>query len=204
MPPLGGSVNRLHGTGGGKEMRLSTVEPERMDDSQRAALAEVVAGKRGRIPGPMRAWIHSPEMGTRAQRLGEFLRYDTVLGPVLSELAILVTAKFWSAEFVFNSHAISGRQAGLDPKIIDDIAGGREPRFADAKAQAVFDYATMLHRTHFIPATLHDEAVAALGERGVVELVGLLGYYTLTSMTINAFAFPLPEGAASPFADQTP
>jgi 4-carboxymuconolactone decarboxylase len=170
-----------------------------MNDAQRTAVAEVVAGKRGRVPGPMRAWIHSPEMASRALRLGEFLRFDTVLGPALSELAVLVTAKFWSAEYVFNSHAILGRQAGLDAKIIDDIAGGREPHFADAKAQAVFDYATMLHRTHFIPATLHDEAVAALGERGVVELVGLLGYYTLTSMTINAFAVPLPEGAAPPF-----
>jgi 4-carboxymuconolactone decarboxylase len=181
-------------------MRLTKIEPDAMDDAQRAALAEVVGGKRGRIPGPMHAWIHSPEMATRAQRLGEFLRYDTVLGPALSELAVLITAKFWSADYVFNSHAISGRAAGLPASIIDDIAAGREPTFADPKARAIFHYATTLHHTHFIPPDIHAETVAALGERGVVELVGLLGYYTLTSMTINAFAFPLPEGAAPPFS----
>jgi len=182
-------------------MRLSTVEPDSMSPAQRAAINDVVAGKRGRIPGPMRAWIHSPEMGGRAQKLGEFLRYDTVLGPVLSELAVLITARFWSAAYVFNSHARSGREAGLAQDIIDAIAAGREPRFDDPKAKAIHDYAWVLHRTHFVPEDIHRAAVAALGEQGVVELIGLLGYYTLTAMTINAFAFPLPEGAPPPFPD---
>jgi 4-carboxymuconolactone decarboxylase len=143
----------------------------------------------------MRAWIHSPELAARAQKLGEFLRYGSSLGPVWSELAILITARFWSSSYVFESHARSGQQAGLDPAIIAAIAAGRQPVLNDPKARAIHAYATVLHRSHFVPEPIHEEAVRQLGEAGVVELVGLLGYYTLAAMTANAFLLELPAEA---------
>ena len=177
-------------------MRITDLTPERMDAAQRAVADEAIAGKRGRIPGPLRAWIHSPELGRHAQRLGAFLRYDTTLGPRLSELAILVTARAWTAQYEWFVHKREALKAGLDPAIVDAIAVRQTPVFADPAAQAVYDYATALHHKHHVPQPVHDAALAALGERGVVELVGLLGYYTLVSMTLNAFEFGLLDGEA--------
>ena len=175
-------------------MRIDDLAPEQMDATQRAVVDEAVAGKRGRIPGPLRIWIRSPELGRHAQRLGAFLRYDTTLEPRLSELAILVTARTWTAQYEWFAHKREALKAGLDPAIIDAISARQTPSFADPAAQAVYDYSLALHETHHVTPALHAAAVAALGERGVVELVGLLGYYTLVAMTLNAFEFDLPAG----------
>ena len=175
-------------------MRVRDLKPEDMSDAQRRVAEEAAAGKRGRVPAPLRAWLHSPEFGARAQRLGEFLRYDTSLGPYLSELAILVTARHWTAQYEWYAHKREGLKAGIDPAVIADIAARRRPRLDDPKAVAVYDYAKTLHETRTIPAALHGQALAALGEQGLVELVGLLGYYTLVAMTLNGFDIGLPEG----------
>ena len=175
-------------------MRVRDLTPEQMTSAQRRVAEAAAAGKRGSVPAPLRAWLHSPEMGDLAQRLGEFLRYDTSLGPALSELAILVTARFWTSHYEWHAHKRLALKAGIDPAVIGDIAARRAPALADPKAQAVYDYATALHERHEVSDATHAAALAALGEAGVVELVGLLGYYTLVSMTLNAFQIGLPEG----------
>lgn len=177
-------------------MRVRDLSREQMDDAQRRVADEAIAGKRGRMPGPLRVWIHSPQLGAHAQRLGEFLRYSTTLGPRLSELAILVTARVWTAHYEWFAHKREALKAGLEPEIIDAVARRKVPSFPDAQAKAVYDYAVALHETHQVPQAVHDAAMAAIGERGVVELVGLLGYYTLVAMTLNAFDFGLPDGEA--------
>ena len=175
-------------------MRIRDISPEDMSPAQRRVADAAIAGKRGRIPAPLRAWLHSPEMGDRAQSLGAFLRYDTSLGPALSELAILVTARFWTSQYEWYAHEKEALKAGIDKAVIDAIAERRPPALPDAKARAVYDYATELHTAHTVSAPVHEAAVAALGETGVVELVGLLGYYTLVAMTLNAFEIGVPEG----------
>lgn len=175
-------------------MRIPDLTPEQMDADQRAVVDEAVAGKRGRIPGPLRIWIRSPELGRHAQRLGAFLRYDTTLGPRLSELAILITARRWTAHYEWFAHKREALKAGLDPATITAIATRQIPALTDPAERAVYDYAVALHDAHLVPLPVHQAAIAALGERGVVELVGLLGYYTLVAMTLNAFEFELPEG----------
>jgi 4-carboxymuconolactone decarboxylase len=178
-------------------MRVKDIRPEDMTPAQRRVAEAATSGKRGRIPAPLRAWLHSPEMGDRAQSLGEFLRYDTSLGPVLSELAILVTARFWTSHYEWYAHKKAGLAAGIDPAIVTAIAARRTPVLTDPKAQVVYDYAMALHISHRVPKALNDAAMAALGEAGVVELVGLLGYYTLVSMTLNAFEIGVPEGESN-------
>ncbi len=160
-------------------MRLPDLTPEQMTPDQRAVADRAVAGKRGRLPAPLRAWLHSPVFGDRAQSLGEFLRYDTSLGPMLSELAILVTARFWTAQYEWYAHKKLALQAGVSPAVCDAIARRERPPLPDAKAQTVYEYATTMHAERTVPPALHDRAVALLGEAGVVELVGILGYYTL-------------------------
>ena len=175
-------------------MRLTELQPDAMSPEQRRVVENVTAGKRGRVPAPMRAWLHSPVLADRAQSLGEFLRYDTSLGPALCEFAILITARFWTSHYEWYAHKKLALQAGLDPALIDAIARRDPPRFPDEKTAVIYDYARSMHEKHGIEPALHNRAVDLLGERGVVELVGVLGYYTMVSMTLNGFGLGLPEG----------
>lgn len=176
-------------------MRIPDLPRAAMTEEQGRVADEAASGKRGRMPAPLRAWIHSPEMGARAQKLGEFLRYDTVLGPRLSEMAILMMGRHWTAHYEWFIHKREALAAGLDPAIIDAIATRQVPAMQDDEA-AVHAYVAALLETRQVPDAVHAQAVAAIGERGVVELVGLLGYYTLVSMTLNAFEIGLPDGEA--------
>jgi 4-carboxymuconolactone decarboxylase len=165
-----------------------------MNEDQLRVVEATVAGKRGRVPAPLIAWLRSPELANRAQKLGEFVRYDTTLPPRLSELAILVTARFWTSQYEWYAHKPIALKAGLAPGVIDDIAHRRHPNFENSDEAVVYDFSVSLHETHAVPDSVYLAAVEALGERGAVELVGLLGYYTLISMTLNTFEIEVPEG----------
>src|SRR5476649_1237840 len=119
-------------------MRLKSLSPGEMNGDQKAICDESAAGKRGTVTPPSRAWIHAPEVARHANRLGAYLRYDTTLGPRYSELAILVTARYWSAQYEWYAHKKMALQAGLDASIIDDINHRRVPDFADAKSQLIY------------------------------------------------------------------
>ena len=181
-------------------MRLPILEPAEMTAEQRAVCDTTIAGKRGRMPPPVEMWLHSPRLADRAQHLGEFIRFETRLPHALNEMAILVTAKYWNSHYEWYAHRRIAEAAGLDPAIIDAIRDGREPVLTEPGARAVYHYAAALHRTRMVPQALHDAVVLAFGARGVVELVGVCGYYTLVSMTLNAFEVPLPPGEMSELA----
>jgi len=178
-------------------MRLKLLSPGEMSADQKQTYDESIAGKRGAPPPPMMAWLNSPEMARHATRLGGFLRYDTVFPAALSEIAILVTARHWTAHYEWYAHKRLALQGGLDAKIIDDIRDRRTPAFSDPKAKMVYDVAKSLHEGHGVTQPLYDEAIALFGERGMVEIIGLCGYYTMVSMTLNTFEFELPDGEVS-------
>lgn len=181
--------------------RLALPAEENRTEAQRLAIAEATSGRRGRVPAPMIAWLQSPELARRGQHLGEMLRYETTLEPSLSELAILVTARHWTAHYEWVVHKREGLKAGMDPEVIAAIAARRPPVFRDERERAVFAVSTSLLETRGVPDALYAEAVAALGERGVVELIGILGYYALVSMTLNTFEIGLPESFAPELAE---
>lgn len=178
-------------------MRLKLMTPGEMSAHQKQTYDESIASKRGSPPPPMMAWLDSPEMARHATRLGAFLRYDTSLTVALSELAILVTARFWTSHYEWFAHKKMALAGGLDPEIIEDIKQRRVPVLEDPKAQIVYDVARSLHETHQVPQELYDKAVALLGQRGLVEIIGLCGYYTMVSMTLNTYEFELPDGEES-------
>ena len=178
-------------------MRLKLLSPDEMSADQRQTYDESIAGKRGAPPPPMMAWLNSPEMARHATRLGEVMRFDTVFPARISEIAILVTARHWTAHYEWFAHKRLALKGGLDPKIIDDIRDRRTPQFDDPKAKLVYDVAKSLHEGHGIAKGLYDEAVKMVGERGIGEIVGLCGYYTMVSMTLNSFEFGLPDGEVS-------
>jgi 4-carboxymuconolactone decarboxylase len=181
-------------------MRLKLLSPSEMNADQKQTYDEAIAGKRGAAPAPMMAWLNSPEMARHATRLGEVMRFDTVFPAKLSEIAILVTARHWTAHYEWYAHKRLGLQGGMKPEIIDAIRDRRTPEFDDPKAKMIYDVAKSLHEAHGLAKALYDEAVKLLGERGLVEVIGLCGYYTLVSMTLNAFEFDLPDGEMSELA----
>ena len=181
--------------------RLTLPPEEKLTSEQRAACAEAVSGLRGRVPAPMTAWIRNPEFARRAQTLGELLRYQTTLEPRLSELAILVCARHWTSHYEWTVHKREGLKAGMDPEVVAAIAARRKPSLRDAREQAVYDAASTLLGTGRLPAALHARATEALGERGMVELVGILGYYSLVALTLNAFEIGLPDAVAPELED---
>lgn len=176
-------------------MRIKPISPDEMTPAQKEVYDANVASKRGRMPAPVHAWIRSPEFAKRMEPLGEFLRYDSTLGARLSEIAILVCARHWTAHFEWYAHKKLGLEAGVTPEIISAIAVRKAPDFTgDDKGRIVHDVSKALMENHRVPQPLYDAAVGLLGENGVVELIGLLGYYCLVSMTLNTFEFDLPAG----------
>ena len=167
--------------------RITLPTVETMTAAQRRAVDEIVAGKRGRAPQPFLAWLRSPELASRAQRLGEFVRYETSLTGRLSELAILVVARWWASEYEWTIHRAEALKAGLAENVIDAIARQQPPPFDRADEAAVYEFSTSVCETRTVSDAIYQRAVDAVGEQGVVELVGLLGYYTLISMTLNVF-----------------
>src|SRR5215475_46841 len=146
-------------------MRLKLLSPGEMNENQKQTYDEAIAGKRGSAPAPMMAWLNSPEMARHATRLGEMLRFNTIFPPQLSEIAILVTARHWTAHYEWWAHKRLALKAGIDPKIIDAIRDRRAPQFDDPKGQMIHDVAKSLHEGHGLSRALYDDAVNLLTER---------------------------------------
>lgn len=172
----------------------ATLTPE-----QRKVHDDILAGPRGVVVGPLRVWLFNPGLADAAQRLGAYCRYGTALPPRLSELAILVVGAHWRSGFEWAVHAPIAIRAGVAPDAAEAIRQGRRPATLDEEEAAVHDFARELLDTRFVSDATFARAGRVLGQTAVIDLTGILGYYTLISMTINAFAVPLPEGAPDPF-----
>jgi 4-carboxymuconolactone decarboxylase len=181
--------------------RISLPAPETMSPQQRSVYDKVVSGRRGKVQGPLRAALHNPELADRWQALGELLRYQTSLPPRLSELAILITGRACRSPFEWYAHRAEAEKAGLEAPIIDAALHGALPpdSLADDDA-AVWRFAVELNRFNSVSDAAYAAALARFGERGVVELTALVGYYTMVAMTLNAHEIPLPEGVEPAFA----
>ncbi|WP_108663369.1 carboxymuconolactone decarboxylase family protein [Acuticoccus kandeliae] len=171
-------------------MRVSDLDPERLDADQQRVYDAIAAGPRATVPAPLRIWLHSPHLAEHAQSLGAFCRYGTTLPPHLSELAILVMGAHWRANYEWQVHAPIAEASGVAPEIVEAIRAGVRPKIADLKAAAVYEFSQELLSRRAVSEATMALAKRELGERGVVELVGILGYYTLISMTIVAFEVP--------------
>jgi 4-carboxymuconolactone decarboxylase len=185
---------------GETEMRLKLLSPGEMSADQKQTYDESIAGKRGAPPAPMMAWLNSPEMARHATRLGAVLRFDTIFPAKLSEIAILVTARHFTSHYEWFAHKRLALKGGMDAKIIEDIRDRRTPHFDDPRARMIYDVAKSLHEARGLSQKLYEEAVNVLTLRGLVEIIGLCGYYTMVSMTLNTFQFGLPEGEVSDLA----
>ena len=166
-----------------------------MTTEQKTMTDHILAGERTSLDGPFNVWLRSPEMGDLAQKLGANLRFHTSLPRKLNELAILVSARFWTAQFEWSAHRKFAAEAGISPAVIDAIASGKRPAALQPDEAVVYNFCTELLNTHQVSDATFKAAVDKLSERGVVDMLGVLGYYAFVSMSLNVDRYPMPEGA---------
>jgi len=176
--------------------RFKPLSPEVMTDAQRKVYEAIAGGPRGGVRGPFNPLLRSPELADRAQKMGEYIRFNTSLPPRLSEFAILITARYWGSQYEWHAHHPLALKAGLPPKVAEDLAHGRRPAGMTEDESSVYDFCSELHRDKAVSDATYATALKRFGERGVVDLIGVSGYYTLVSMVLNVDRHPLPGGAA--------
>jgi len=184
--------------------RLAILTDEQLNPPQRALVDAMRSGPRGQaltIRGPFAAFLHAPAFGDLAQRLGAHCRFKTAVPPRLSEFAILCTARLWRAQFEWYAHEPIAEKAGVLPKTIRDLKAGRLPKGAPKDERAIYDFVQELYRTRRVSDRTYARVHAALGDSAMVELVGILGYYTLISMTLNVFQMLPPPEAELAFSE---
>ena len=172
------------------EDRMPPIPRERMTDAQRAAADELIAGPRKAVKGPFVPLLRSPELMARLQKVGEYLRFQSALPPRLSEFATLLVASRWTQQFEWAVHVPLAIAAGTAPATIDALCEGRRPTtMSDAEA-VVYDLVAELTTRHSVGDALYAGAVERLGEHGVLDLLGLVGYFTTLSMVLNVARTP--------------
>ncbi|TDP01199.1 carboxymuconolactone decarboxylase family protein [Marinomonas balearica] len=175
--------------------RISLPTREVMSAAQKVVYDSVVAGPRGVVVGPLRAAIHNPDLADRWQKLGKVLRYETSLPLSLNELAIVLTARRWNAQVEWSIHAKEAEKAGLSTDVIEAIRTGSKPDFTnDTSGEEVYCYAREILMNGTSQLETYKAIVARWGEKGVVELTAVIGYYSMVAMTLNTHEIPMPEG----------
>jgi 4-carboxymuconolactone decarboxylase len=184
--------------------RLPAIPAERLTPAQQALVDSIRSGPRGQatqIRGPFAVFLHSPDYGQLAQQLGGYCRLETRVPPRLSELAILVTAKLWRAHYEWYAHVPHAERAGVAPQTIRALRAGRMPKSAPKDERAVYDFIKELYRVKRVGDRTYARLHALLGDDGMVEFVGILGYYVLIAMSLNVFRMGPPEGEPLPFRE---
>ena len=181
--------------------RLPPIPADQLTEAQRRAAQAVIEGPRGALYGPFVPLLRSPELLENAQRMGEYLRYRSAIGVRLSELVILVTARQWNQSVEWAIHAPIAAQVGLPAQVIAAIAKRERPENMLVDEAVVHDFCIELHQNKQVSDHTYGEALALFGEQGVVDLMGLNGYYTLLAMVMNAARTEMPVSSALPLPD---
>jgi 4-carboxymuconolactone decarboxylase len=181
--------------------RYRDITPGEMTPAQHRVHDLIVAGRRGRFGGPFQLLIRAPEICEHAAKLGEHLRWGTSLPDRLSELAIITTARFWRAQYEWFAHAPLAEKAGVPAAAVEAIRRNETPSFVQKDEALVHRICTELFKTQRLSDASFAEAVASLGETGLIEVIGIIGYYTMIGNTLNVFQVALPEGERPPFPE---
>lgn len=180
--------------------RLPPIPANAMTDAQKKAVAEFVEARGADISGPFVALLRSPEVMTRARAMGDYLRFRSVLPPRLSEFVILITARQWTQQYEWDLHYPLALKAGLSAEVAKAVQEGRRPERMAADEEIVYDFCIELHRNQSVSDATYARTLAKFGEQGIIDTVGIAGYYTLLAMVLNTARTPSPAGATSALA----
>jgi 4-carboxymuconolactone decarboxylase len=182
--------------------RMPPIPPERMTEAQKKAVDEFRAARNADVGGPFAPLLRSPEVMNRARAMGDYLRFKSVLPPRLSEFAILITARQWTQNYEWDAHNRIALQAGLSQEIVTALADGRRPERMAEDEDILYSFCTELQRNQSVSDATYARAVGKFGEQGVIDMIGISGYYTLLAMVLNTARTPVPPGrqpALAPF-----
>ena len=174
--------------------RFKPLRWDEMTSAQKTMMEHLFAGERRGAGGPFNVLLRSPEMGDLAQQFGASMRFHSSLPKKLNEMAIIITARYWTAQYEWTAHRKAAAEAGLSESIIQAIAAGKRPASMDAAETVVYNFGTELLNTKQVSDPVFKAAVDKFGERGVVDLIGVMGYYQLVSMLLNVDRYPLSAG----------
>ena len=170
--------------------RIKDWKVEDLTSEQKEIHDAIISGPRGHVVGPLRVWLNNPGLARSAQTVGAYARYGTCLSKGLSELAIIITGRVWSSAFEWEHHAPLAIEGGIDPKHVDTISLGKKPIFENPEEEAVFDFAAEANILKNVSDSTYKKLVDLLGENAAIDIVGICGYYSLISMTLNVFKVP--------------
>ena len=182
--------------------RMPPIPPGQQTEAQKKAVAEFTAVRKADVSGPFVPMLRSPEVMNRARAMGDYLRFNSVLPPRLSEFAILITARQWTQNYEWDAHNRLALEGGLSQDIVNAIAQGRRPEKMADDEEILYTFCDELHRNQSISHPPYARAVAKFGEQGVIDIVGISGYYTMLAMVLNTARTPVPAGrtpALAPF-----
>jgi 4-carboxymuconolactone decarboxylase len=179
--------------------RMPPIPKDKMTEGQRKALEEVMASRgAGGAEGPFVPMLRSPELLNRLQNFGEYVRFHNSIGAKLTEFVILLTARQWTQQYEYNAHQPLALKAGLNQEIISAITEGRRPTGMAADEEIIYDFCSELRQNQSVSDATYARAVNKFGEQGVIDLTGLVGYYTTLAMIMNVARSPLPNGKKAP------
>jgi 4-carboxymuconolactone decarboxylase len=174
--------------------RFKPLKWDEMTPEQKTMMEHLASGERRGAGGPFNVLLRSPEMGDLAQQFGASMRFHSSLPRKLNEMAIIITARHWTAQYEWNAYRAAAAQAGLNESIIQAIAAGKRPSPMDADETTIYNFATELLTTKQVSDPVFKAVKDKFGERGVVDLISVMGYYQLVSMLLNVDRYPLPAG----------
>jgi 4-carboxymuconolactone decarboxylase len=179
--------------------RMAEIPLDKMTPAQRTVADAIMTGPRKSIGGPFNAWLRSPELADRLQKVGEYIRFKTSLDHRINEMAILMTAQAWGCQYEWYAHAPLAIKAGLDPVIVAAIGAGRKPDNMKDDEAIVWEFSTQLRRDRGVDDAIYAKALEKFGENGVMDLVAVNGYYDVVAMTLNVARVAPPAGEGLPF-----
>jgi 4-carboxymuconolactone decarboxylase len=174
---------------------MPPIPADKMSEAQRKAIVEFRAARNAEVSGPFVPLLRSPEVMNRARAMGDYLRFKSVLPPRLSEFVILITARNWTQQYEWNAHHPLALKAGLNPETAKAIAEGRRPRAMQEDEEILYDFCDELNRNQSVSDPTYARMLSKFGEQGIIDTVGLVGYYSMIGMAMNATRTALPAGA---------
>jgi 4-carboxymuconolactone decarboxylase len=184
------SVSTIAAVAALAEERLPTIPPAQYTEEQKQAAAEFESARKVPVFGPFEPLMYSPQVMSTARAMGDYLRYKSAIGNTLSELVILITAREWTQDYEWFLHYPIALKAGIRKEIADDIAAGRRPTGMSPDEETVFDFTSELLRNKQVSDATFERAKSRLGMKGVVDMTGIVGYYTFLAMQLNVAQYP--------------
>ena len=184
--------------------RFPDLKIEAMSPEQKAIANAIASGPRKSISGPFKAWLRSPVLADRLQKVGEYVRFDSSLPKRLNEFAILITGSVWNSQFEWSYHYPLALKQGMSASVLEDLSHGKTPVGMNDDETLVYQFSTEVHRDKTVSDATYAKALARFGERGVVDLIAVNGYYDLVCMTLNVAQVPVAADYKGPLLAELP